>query len=265
MSPTVLIVLDRHKKGFVETIHIYGRNITLEDLTGTEGFRISRNQEICFAIIMLASVIIGFLLLPPALNPEQEPDPEQVEFQGEWVVSVNETYQFDVESGGGYNGGNYNVSEWIKMLSLDGTVINVTITFLPSLDLEINKTTFETEIVEVQKVSCIFGNGTELPSTWLHVISMSISGCILPVGDWSILNAYHPTFDQHWYEPYWGNTYFSELFDNSFQFGYAWSPDEDDGEQWNGTISLDRGFPTIVSWSYDHMYGPIELELTLRS
>ncbi|MFW9797826.1 MAG: hypothetical protein ACFFE2_12375 [Candidatus Thorarchaeota archaeon] len=218
----------------------------------------NRNKTILVVMLVSAGILVGFLLIPPASNPEQ------VEFQGEWMVSVGEIYQFEIESWGAYIYGNYDNSEIDQLVGLNGTVINVTITYLPTLDFIINRTTFENDIVEVGKVACIFSNETELPPTWLNVISTSISGCIIPVGDWSILDAYHLTFEQVWEDPLWDETYFSDLLDDNFKFGHFWWG-MDDTEIWTGTVSLDNGFPTMLSWSYDHMYGPIELELTLKS
>ena len=218
----------------------------------------NRERQLIVVVLVSAGVLTGILLIPPLLFPEL------VEFQGEWVVTVIETYQFEIESWGEYNYGNYNESEIDEMLSLDGTVINVTITNLPTLDFDIIKTTFENEIVAVQKISCIFSNGTEIPTIWLEVISESISRCILPVGSWLTLDAYHPTLNQIWDEHLWEESYFSDLRDGSFQFG-SFRRGIDDTEIWSGTISLENGLPSLVSWSYNHMYGPIELELTLRS
>jgi hypothetical protein len=240
------------------------RNVPL--IIDSEGVAKLKREHMLFIVaLVVAGILIGVLLLPPAPNPD--PDPEQVEFQGEWVISVGDTYQFDLQSWGEYNYGDYSNLEIDELISLYGTVINITITYLPTLDFIINKTTFENEIVDVRKVSCIFSNGTELPTTWSDVISETISGCIIPVGNWSILDAFHPTWDQVYDELYLRNyDYFSELFDESFQFGLFIPEDEGGGhEVWVGSISLDIGFPSTVSWSYDHMYGPIEFELTLRS
>jgi hypothetical protein len=224
-------------------------------------YRMNRKRKLIITVSVSATVLIGILIAPPLLFPEI------VEFHGEWVVSVGETYQFEIESWGEYNFGSYNESETDELLRLDGTVINVTITDLPILDFDIIKTTFENEIVAVQKISCIFSNGTEIPTRWLERISESISGCIIPVGSWLTLDAYHPTLNQikegdlGWK---WHHIYFSELSDESFQFG-SLTMGMDSSEIWNGTISLDRGLPSQVSWSYTHMFGPIEFELTIRS
>ena len=215
-----------------------------------------RKNQLIATVFVSAAIFVGFLFIPPLLFPEF------VEFQGEWVVTVNETYQFEIASWGEYNYGNYNESVIDEMFSLNATVINVTITFLPILDFQIIKTSFENEIVAVQKVSCIFSNGTEIPTiTWLDQMTESISGCILPVGSWQTLDAYHPTYrellDQHIFR-----SYFSELHSEYFQFGNLLMG-IDDSQRWNGTISLQSGFPSLISWRYYHMYGPIAFELKL--
>lgn len=217
----------------------------------------NREKQLIIAIVISAAVLVGILVIPPLLFPEF------AEFQGEWVIAVDDTYQFSIESWGEYNYGNYNESATDWLLSLNGTVINVTITYLPTLDFPVIKTSFENKIVIVQKVSCIFSNGSEIPTTWLELMTESISGCILPVGSWQTLDAYYPTYKQLADAPFSSEgPYFSELRSESFQFGKSkWGLD--DTERWNGTISLDTGFPSLISWRYIHMIGPIAFELKL--
>jgi len=181
------------------------------------------------------------------------------------MVAVDDGYQFEIESWGEYNWGNYNDTKVDQLLSLNGTVINVTITSLPTLDFPIVKPSFIDKIVVIQKVSCIFSNGSEMPTIWLEVMSKSISGCIIPVGSWQTLDAYCPTYKQIVDTPFSREEpYFSELRSESFLFGkIRWGMD--DCERWNGTISLDTGFPSLISWRYYHGYGPLAFELKLIS
>ena len=217
----------------------------------------NRNKQLIAALTVSVVVLIGIFVIPPLLFPEL------VEFQGNWVIAVDDTYQFEIESWGELNYGKYNESQVDGLLSLNDTVINVTITYLPTLDFRIIKTSFENKIVVVQKISCIFSNGSEIPTTWVELISESISGCILPVGSWQTLDTYYPTYMQLARAPFSSEGfYFSELRSESFQFGKS-RRGMDDNERWNGTISLDSGFPSLISWRYIHMIGPIAFELKL--
>jgi len=208
----------------------------------------NRRERIAIAIVVLG-IILGGLFLYFG---------ERFYFGNyEWKIELEDCYQFTVKSWGYTEGGIYDTSEVGSILSMNGTLINVTIINLPSLNDIDSVESFNERVLEPLKISCMFANGSSVSSTISPIIIESISGCILPVGDWTVLDSYHEDAITNWVI----NGYYSVLYSDYFYLKHRWSS-IDSARVWEGNISLVNGFPRFVHWSYAH-YAAINMEFII--
>jgi hypothetical protein len=164
-----------------------------------------------------------------------------------WGVAVGHTYQYDILASSYSSLGGISSEQ---VLPLNGTSIIATVNNLPSLDVVYDAASFASEIIYVSKVSCSFINGTE-PDEWANAtLSDMVSGCILPIGDWSALDTLFPD-DSPGFIP--SGEFIATTFDDGiFTIEYGWWGPVDDGGGWSGSVSLSTGVPASIVWTYRH-------------
>jgi hypothetical protein len=204
---------------------------------------------VAIGLICLVAVGAIIVLLPGPLDLDEL----------SWSVEVGDTLRYDIRAWGEAWGGSVPIS---LVIPLNDSSIDVTVVDLPTFNLIHNAATFRSEVIFKNKVDCLFTNGTELYEWANTTLSETISGCILPIGDWLTLDALFPD-DPPTYGP--GGDYLTtRLYDDLFTIKYGWWGNIDDGGSWTGNISLSTGAPSCILWMYYHGPGtPLYIELTL--
>ncbi len=198
-----------------------------------------RIYAVAVAVCLIGVVTVGviYFLLPTPVDLSDL----------SWGVAVGHTYQYDILASGYSSLGSISSEQ---VLPLNGTSIIATVNNLPSLDAVYNAASFSSEIIHVNKVSCSFANGTE-PDEWANAtLSDMVSGCILPVVDWSTLDTLFPD-DSPGFTPN-GDFIVTIFYDDMFTIEYGWWGPVDNGGGWSGSVSLSTGVPVSIVWTYRH-------------
>ncbi|MHA2143655.1 MAG: hypothetical protein ACXADF_15195 [Candidatus Thorarchaeota archaeon] len=205
-----------------------------------------RRPDVTALVICVVGVTITGLLLYTFTIPDFY-----------WGTQVDETLLYEIASYGYQEGG---LGEGVtdEILALNGSRIIVTITNLPNLSRVVDSWSFRNMVIERNKVSCTFENGSSIPLDSRQIIKQALSGCILPVGDWALLDAYY--IDEFSY--YLADrSYATKLHDDYLSISWK-RLGIDDIEGWSGNVRLTDGIPTHVIWRYTH-YDTIYIELNL--
>lgn len=173
-----------------------------------------------------------------------------------WEVEVGIIFQFEVTSWGNALGGIAPVPE---ILSLNGSIINVTVSNLPVLS-GLSVVSFVDRVVEVEKVNCTFSDGSLLPSFTNTQIVAALSGSLLPNGSWFLLDSLLPDETPSWTPE--AEFYASSVHADHFRMKYIWCGWVDDAGGWTGNSSLVTGVPYEVLWWYSHGPQTLYIQLT---
>jgi hypothetical protein len=106
-------------------------------------------------------------------------------------VQEGEVIEHEVRAWGSTWGGEVSESLEADILSLSGRTLRVTVLSLPSVSRVFNATTFGRSVVGVPKVSSTLTSGTDLEGELEDIVNSSISGCFLPIGDWSGIDGFY--------------------------------------------------------------------------
>jgi hypothetical protein len=164
----------------------------------------------------------------------------------EWAIEEGDMFVFDVLVKGNTTTGTQSLPP--ELLSMNNTRIAVEIISLPNVTITFYSDDFIDNIVEQQKTSTTFVNGTSIPSEYYYAINSHLSWCMLPIGGWTHLDAFFPN-DLH--RPFMEHeSYLSARFRNYFYFGYSLNETYLQSK-WYGIFDLNTGIPQIVSfWEY---------------
>lgn len=142
----------------------------------------------------------------------------------------------------------YRILSDYSMIDINNTLLSVNISQLPSLFPIITPATFISSIIETDKVTVLFQNGSELMD-YEFFIHGFISWAFLPCGDWEVLDAMYPSTN---YTSYSYTGYSSKLEASYFVLGYGYEG-FDSSYGWIAHISLETGIPFYIQyWSYDN-------------
>ncbi|MHA2353487.1 MAG: hypothetical protein ACXABX_10245, partial [Candidatus Thorarchaeota archaeon] len=142
---------------------------------------IARKRRLAVAGFVIIIVIIGVSI---ALLSKERRSSSNLE----WNVQVGEDFIYEIESIYRYSNSGYNASILTQMSVLNHTRIRMQIINLPSIPPMIDGDVFSAEIVNSVKIYCNFENGSELPPYYSDEINELLSSCLLPVGDWDLLD-----------------------------------------------------------------------------
>ena len=167
-------------------------------------------------------------------------------------VSFALNLEWDVSEGNSFT---YQITSYERDANLNGSLLTATITQLPTLPIIISANTFVTDVIEISKVNCTFQNGSLLPGSCQFFYNNILSHCILPIGDWSLIEWLYPDPESRSYGSLGTqSTYISKRYDDYFHLGYI-GIDFDSSRGWNAEISLDSGIPTNIKyWRYGIPY-----------
>ena len=201
-------------------------------------------------LIVLLTVGVIVVLQPTGLNPNNL----------SWTIDVGDTYEFFIRVRGESYGGSFTTPQ---VVPLNGTIISVTVTYLPTFETVRDAESFSSEIIFRNKVNCKFANGTALDEWANTTFCRMISVCLLPIGAWSSLDRLFPDETPSGWNP--GEYAIATmLYDTWFFIGYKWWGSIDDSGGWDGETSLSTGIPFDILLYYNHgMDGQLTIELTL--
>jgi hypothetical protein len=110
-----------------------------------------------------------------------------------WGVSVGDKFLYSINVSH-YEHNEYYGYTYSNYLSLDGEQLIIQITELPNVAGLVSSSTFQSQVVEMYKISCRFSNGTELPDEFPNEFATNIgkplSQSILPLGDWTLIDRF---------------------------------------------------------------------------
>ena len=192
---------------------------------------ISRRKKIVFA-----TVVLGLVLVIATFASQVS-----VTWSLEWSVSEGDSFT-------------YQITTFDRYEYLNGSSINATITELPYLFPIVTAYSFAEFIIDVTKIDCTFRNGSSLPEGRSY-FRTRISNCILPTGDWSLIEYLYPNPEPNYYArggvP---STYMSKRDDDYFALAFV-GVDFDSTHGWYAQISLDSGIPMYIEiWNWSHDY-----------
>jgi hypothetical protein len=139
--------------------------------------------------------------------------------------------------------------------AMNGSLMDLRVTTLPTLDDALDSRNFAMRVIEYLKTEQV-GNfrrydGTEIANSDFGIFNLAVSQCFLPVGAWALLDSFYPS------EPEPGlvcQTYFSEMTEDCFVIGYVTS-DGISGSGWFGEVNTETGVPSNVSCWGVQTYG----------
>jgi hypothetical protein len=200
-------------------------------------------------LICIVTIGVVIILLPKPMNLSDL----------SWDVEAGNTFQYDIRAWG-YS--QYGAVISGQVVPLNGTSITVTVVILPSFEAIHDAESFASEVIFRNKVTCTFTNGTALNQWENTTLCEMVSGCILPIGDWSTMNTLFPD-DNPGFTPN-GEFLTTILYDDWFIIEYGWWGTFDVGGHWTGNVSLSTGIPSSILWSYFHGVDTLlYIELTL--
>ena len=192
---------------------------------------ISRRKKIVFA-----AVVLGLVLVIATFT---------------FRISVTLNLDWSVSEGDSFT---YQITSFDRYANFNDTSIIATITELPFLFPIVTAYSFAKFVIEVTKINCTFQNGSSLQE-WTSYFETKISNCILPTGDWSLIEWLYPDPGPKYYArggvP---STYISERYDDYFALGYV-RVGFDSTSGWYARISMDSGIPIYIefwTWGVDH-------------
>ncbi|MHA1929935.1 MAG: hypothetical protein ACTSV2_15290 [Candidatus Thorarchaeota archaeon] len=164
---------------------------------------------------------------------------------------------WNVEEGDNFT---YRIISNYHLIDLNNTLISVNISQLPDLFPIITPATFSSSIIETDKITVLFQNGSELMDYENSVYGF-ISRTILPCGDWGLLDAMYPSTNSTSYS-YTGYSSTLETSYFALEYGHV---DFDSSSGWIAHVSLETGIPFYIQrWSYDTYPDDYYLRMNLR-
>jgi hypothetical protein len=192
------------------------------------------NRKQCLAVTITAVIIASVGVSIMLLNNEGRPASDL-----SWNVKNGDSYIYELESIYRYLASDYNASIFTQMAELNHTRIKMDISSLPDIPPMIDGETFSIEIINKVKTYCTFENGSELPLYYRDRINRVLSSCVLPVGNWNLLDW---CFADEVSQAFYPGAYTSKLQENHFMIGYELWP-VDSIYRWSANISIVSGIP----------------------
>ncbi len=206
-----------------------------------------KGKGVYAAVAISLGLIAGLIIIVPSLLPNPGLH---------WGVNESSKYSYEFsivgfkfESGIPYP---------IPFFELNNTLVSVNITSLPEI-VEFNSTEFTEKVVVQDKVDCT----TILPEYDIQELEEIISSCILPVGDWQLLDDFYPDPVDYENKTFY-RTYLSLWNETHFWFSHE-TILVNSGEIWSCFLDIVTGVPTeIVYHKYaDYCCGEYDYTMTL--
>jgi hypothetical protein len=159
-----------------------------------------------------------------------------------WNAQVGDEFIYELESIYIYAESNFNTTIFTQLEALNHTQVRMEIILLPDIPPLLDDDTLSTGIIDTVKTSCTFENGSELPVYYGDEINLLLSACLLPVGDWDLLDR---CFADDVSEAFFPGMYTSKLHEDHFNIGYELWPG-DGIYKWSANVTLENGVPQFA-------------------
>ncbi|MGY5870874.1 MAG: hypothetical protein RTV72_01375 [Candidatus Thorarchaeota archaeon] len=171
--------------------------------------------------------------------PSQDVPPQDFE----WGISEGDEFILSCSAYGSIRSLPY-TPQSVTLSAIADTSITVRVDTLPSCNIS-SEADF-LNILSVCKVSTKFLNGTSIHENITSILNPLISRFIIPVGKWEYLDGLFPdSVEDAGQHEYGCSTYLSQLFSDSFMFGYRYF-NVDAGNWWDGQVSLTDSVPLYI-------------------
>ena len=206
-----------------------------------------RNRVTLLTAATIATIVVLAFCLLSIWNPSGLRDASSLT----WGVNEGDEFVYLVDVRG-HRGSidPENSSNWILeppfLAPMNNTRVRFNVTSLPFLPLVIDGNIFADEVLNYSKTECRFENGSEIPSMFRDYINRLLYRCLLPVGDWPLLDALYPNETEYAFYP---GVYLSRTYADSFYIGYLLIP-FDTTTRWSGNVSLTTGIPIVAVSKY---------------
>jgi len=206
-----------------------------------------RNRVVLLTAATIATIVVLAFCLLSIWNPSGLRDASSLS----WGVNEGDELVYLVAIRG-HRGSidPENSSNWILeppyLTPMNNTRIRFNLTSLPSLPLLVNDDIFAEEVLNYPKTECRFENGSEIPSMFRDYINRLLYRCLLPVGDWPLLDSLYPNETEMAFYP---RVYLSRTYADSFYIGYLLYG-TDTISRWSGNVSFTTGIPIVTVFKY---------------
>jgi len=202
-----------------------------------------RNRVALLAAAAIATIVVLAFCLLSVWNPSGLRDASSLS----WGVNEGDEFVYLVDVRGYQTSidpeNSSNVILGPPFLApMNNTRVRFNVTSLPSLPLVIDGGIFAEEVLNYSKTECRFENGSEIPSIFRDYINRLLYRCLLPVGDWPLLDSLYPNETEDAFYP---GVYLSRTHADSFYIGYLLWPG-DAIISWGGNVSLTTGIPIVA-------------------
>ncbi|MFX1484929.1 MAG: hypothetical protein ACFFCP_17260 [Promethearchaeota archaeon] len=159
-----------------------------------------------------------------------------------WDVQIGDEFIYELESIYRYSDSNFNATVFTRMSALNHTQVRMEIVLLPDIPPLLDDDILAAEIINIVKTHCTFDNGSELPVYYSDEINQLLSACLLPTGDWDLLDR---CFMNEVSNAFYPGAYTSELQVDHFNIGYEVWPG-DATIRWSANVTLENGVPLEI-------------------
>lgn len=187
----------------------------------------------------LAAIIVGIIIVAIGVAIVLFSKERRSSSDLNWNVEVGEDFIFELESSYYESDSGFNITIFAQMSALNHTRIRVEVINLPNIPSMIDGNIFSAEIITSVKTFCTFENGSNLPAYYGEEINRLLSSCLLPTGDWDLLDW---CFADDVSNAFYPGVYFSELQMDHFRLGYELWPG-DATIRWSANVTLTTGIP----------------------
>lgn len=167
----------------------------------------------------------------------------------EWKIEIGDDYVFSIGvEGYSGTGSTTNPPPFAQM---NNSRIRSVIISLPNITIFMRLTDFGNLVIRFPKTLSTFENGSEIPLQYYRQINDLVSRCILPVGNWEMLDACFPDTVELANDSTTVESYFGADFGGLFRIGFT-RLTLYQGSGWFGDVIKTSGVPnkaTFWAWS----------------
>ncbi len=168
-----------------------------------------------------------------------------------WQVQEGDEFLFSVEVIGYSIAGGSIIAP--PFASMNDTIIHSEIASLPNISIFMRLTDFADEIVKFAKTDSRFENGSAIPVQHYNQINNLVSRCLLPVGNWALLDAFYPDEPEPAQNTTEYETYIGTDSGAVFRIGFE-RFSENQASGWHGVVDKKTGVPhRLELWGWSNI------------
>lgn len=211
----------------------------------------TRKQRI--AVVIAGVIIVAIGISVALLNQERRSSSNL-----RWNIEVGDDFIYELESIYHQSDSGFNSTIFAQMSALNHTRVRMEVINLPNIPPMIDGDILSAEVINSVKTYCTFENGSELPAYYSDEINRLLSSCLLPTGDWDLLDW---CFVDDVSNGFYPGIYVSELQMDHFMIAYELWPG-DATIRWSANVTLENGTPQAAFTENDSF--PVGTHTILR-